>query len=73
VTSPSHKKNSSGGSMINFQEIMKRLYSTIFSHPFLVLSVSMICDPLVQGDNWFIAYWKFLAKYGVAGYYNGLR
>ena len=55
------------------QDVLKNVLHTTLSHSFLVLSVSMICDPMIRGDAWLLATWKFWSKYGFFGFYNGLR
>ena len=71
--SPGKSKLTKSGNGMRWFDYVKKIVIDTLSHPFLVLSVSMVSDPLLQGDNWFFAYVKFVANYGIPPFYNGLR
>lgn len=76
VSSPNKTKSKNGSSSTpgySFNEFIQRVTKTVISHPFVVLSVSMIKDPFLRGDSWLYAYFKFTTSYGISAFYRGLR
>ena len=53
--------------------LFQRSLTSLLSHPFLCLSVAMICNPKLGGQNWFFSSVSILSTAGIRGLYSGLR
>lgn len=53
--------------------LFRRSLSTLLSHPFLCLSVAMISNSKLRGQNWVLSSLSILSTSGIRGLYSGLR
>jgi len=53
--------------------LIERLMSSTLSHPFLCLSVAMLYNPKLRGQNWVFSSLSILSTAGIRGLYSGLR
>lgn len=53
--------------------LLERVISSTLSHPFLCLSVAMLHNPRLRGQNWVFSSLSILSTAGIRGLYSGLR
>jgi hypothetical protein len=53
--------------------IFQRIFITALAHPFLVVSVKMITNPELNGQNWMYSYVHIVSRSGFGGLYSGIR
>ena len=66
-------KSSSQKSKSYTTGLFQRSVSSLLSHPFLCLSVAMIYNPKLRGQNWVLSSLSILSSSGIRGLYSGLR
>lgn len=53
--------------------LFQRILITALAHPFLVVSVKMITNPELNGQNWMYSYVHIVSRSGFGGLYSGIR
>lgn len=53
--------------------IFQRILISALAHPFLVVSVKMVTNPELRGQNWMYSYVHIVSRSGFGGLYSGIR
>jgi len=52
---------------------LQRACVAFMTHPLIVLSAAMVKNPLYQGHNAFVSFFKMWSNVGIGGFYSGFR